>query len=48
MAYQSNESARFEIYVRPFPNNGPRVTVSNQGGSEPVWLDREMRSCIGR
>jgi Tol biopolymer transport system component len=37
MAYQSNETSRFEIYVRPFPNNGPRVQISNQGGSEPIW-----------
>jgi serine/threonine-protein kinase len=37
LAYQSNESGRFEIYVRPFPNNGPRVQVSNQGGAEPIW-----------
>jgi eukaryotic-like serine/threonine-protein kinase len=37
MAYQSNESGRFEIYVRPFPGNGPRVQVSNNGGQEPLW-----------
>ncbi len=37
MAYQSNESGRFEIYVRPFPGNGPRVQASNNGGQEPVW-----------
>jgi len=37
LAYQSNESGRFEIYVRPFPNNGARVQVSNQGGAEPLW-----------
>jgi Tol biopolymer transport system component len=37
LAYQSNESGRFEVYVRPFPSAGPRVPVSNQGGAEPVW-----------
>ncbi|MGE5102507.1 MAG: TolB family protein, partial [Deltaproteobacteria bacterium] len=37
MAYQSNESGRFEIYVRPFPNNGARVRVSTDGGTEPLW-----------
>jgi len=37
LAYQSNETSRFEIYVRPFPEAGPRVQISNQGGSEPVW-----------
>ena len=37
LVYQSNEGGRFEVYVRPFPNNGPRVQVSNQGGTEPIW-----------
>jgi Tol biopolymer transport system component len=37
LAYQSNESGRFEIYVKPFPTGGARVQVSNQGGSEPIW-----------
>jgi serine/threonine-protein kinase len=37
IAYQSNESGRFEIYVRPFPGAGSRVQVSNEGGTEPVW-----------
>jgi eukaryotic-like serine/threonine-protein kinase len=37
LAYQSNESGRFEIYVRPFPGNGARVGVSSDGGAEPTW-----------
>jgi serine/threonine-protein kinase len=37
LAYQSNEAARFEVYVRPFPGNGARVQVSAEGGTEPVW-----------
>jgi serine/threonine-protein kinase len=39
LAYQSSESGQFEIYVRPFPEAaaGPRVAVSRQGGSEPIW-----------
>ena len=37
LVYQSNESGRFEIYVRPFPNPGARVQVSNQGGTEALW-----------
>jgi len=37
MAYASNESGRFEVFVRPFPGPGARVPVSNHGGSEPVW-----------
>jgi serine/threonine-protein kinase len=37
LAYQSNETERFEIYVRPFPGNGARVQVSDGGGTEPIW-----------
>jgi hypothetical protein len=38
IAYQSEESGRSEIYVRPFPrvNNG-RWQVSTAGGTRPVW-----------
>jgi len=38
MAYQSDESGEFQIYVRPFPDiEGDRVQVSNRGGSFPLW-----------
>ena len=37
IAYQSNESGRFEVYVLPYPEQGPRITVSTEGGVEPVW-----------
>jgi serine/threonine-protein kinase len=37
LAYQSNESGRFEIYVRPFPDGGGRIPISNAGGIEPLW-----------
>jgi Tol biopolymer transport system component len=37
LAYQSNESGRFEIYVRPFPESGARIQVSDNGGTEPLW-----------
>ena len=38
MAYQSDESGRWEIYVRPFPNvNDDRVQVSNVGVIKPLW-----------
>jgi eukaryotic-like serine/threonine-protein kinase len=38
LAYQSEESGRSEIYVRPFPrvDNG-RWQVSTAGGTRPVW-----------
>jgi Tol biopolymer transport system component len=37
LVYQSNETGRFEIYVRPFPASGARVQVSDVGGTEPIW-----------
>jgi len=38
MAYQSDESGQFEIYVRPFPDvESDRIQVSNNGGQAPLW-----------
>ena len=37
LAYRSDASGRMEIYARPFPNDGARVQVSTQGGTEPLW-----------
>ena len=38
LAYESNESAREEVYVRPFPDvNAGRWQVSNGGGRMPLW-----------
>jgi serine/threonine-protein kinase len=37
IAYTSNESGRFEIYVRPYPGPGGKWQVSNGGGAEPFW-----------
>jgi serine/threonine-protein kinase len=38
LAYQSNESGRNEIYVRPFPDiEGGRWQVSPSGGVLPLW-----------
>jgi serine/threonine-protein kinase len=37
LAYSSNESGRFEVYVRPFPGPGGRYPVSTDGGEMPVW-----------
>jgi serine/threonine-protein kinase len=38
LAYQSNESGRSEIYVRPFPQlDGGRWRVSAGGGTRPAW-----------
>jgi serine/threonine-protein kinase len=38
LAFQSNDTRRSEIYVRPFPNvSGSRAQVSTNGGTRPVW-----------
>jgi serine/threonine-protein kinase len=38
LAYQSNESGKDQIYVRPFPNvNGGRSQISTAGGTRPLW-----------
>jgi serine/threonine-protein kinase len=37
IAYASDESGRYEIYVRPFPGPGGRWQVSKEGGNEPRW-----------
>ena len=38
MAYISNESGQFDVYVRPFPNvDDGRWQISRNGGLSPVW-----------
>ena len=37
LAYMSNESGRYEIYVQSFPELGRRVTVTKGGGILPRW-----------
>jgi serine/threonine-protein kinase len=38
IAYESNESGRIEVYVRPFPNvQEGKWQISSEGGTEPVW-----------
>ena len=37
IAYQSDESSRYEIYVREASGQGGRWQVSTQGGEEPRW-----------
>jgi serine/threonine-protein kinase len=37
LAYVTNESGRFEVYVQPFPGGGRRVQISTAGGREPLW-----------
>ncbi len=37
IAYQSNETGRYEIYVRPFAGPGGPVPISSAGGVYPRW-----------
>ena len=37
IAYVSNESGRWEVYVQPYPSSGGKWQISTEGGTEPVW-----------
>jgi hypothetical protein len=37
MAYESDESGDWEVYVTQFPGPGGKWQVSTNGGSEPQW-----------
>ena len=37
VAYSSDESGQYEVYVQPFPEGGRRITVSSNGGTQPLW-----------
>ena len=44
LAYESDSSGRFEIYVKPFPNvNAGRWNVSTAGGTRPLWAPKNGR-----
>ena len=40
IAYQSDESGRYEVYINSFPEPGNRVRISTNGGSYPQWGGR--------
>ncbi len=37
VAFGSDRSGRFEVYVQQFPTRGELQTISTDGGTEPVW-----------
>ena len=37
VAYSSNQSGEYRIYVQPFPDGGRVIPVSTGPGAEPVW-----------
>lgn len=48
LAYQSNESGQYEVYVEPNPANGTKVQVSKGGGMRPIWAgDGELYFDVG-
>jgi Tol biopolymer transport system component len=42
IVYTSDESGRYEVYVRPYPGPGGKWQVSTEGGEEPVWAGDEL------
>jgi hypothetical protein len=37
IAYTSNESGKYEVYVRAFPDTGGKWQISSGGGEDPLW-----------
>jgi eukaryotic-like serine/threonine-protein kinase len=37
LAYASDRSGRWEVYVQPYPGQGGKLQISNDGGKEPLW-----------
>jgi serine/threonine-protein kinase len=37
LAYCSNESGKPQVYVQAFPGPGPKIQISVDGGTDPVW-----------
>jgi Tol biopolymer transport system component len=42
LAYQSDESGRNEVYVRPFPSREGKWQISSGGGELPTWSRKEL------
>jgi serine/threonine-protein kinase len=53
LAYSSNESGKYEVYVRTFPQpasgQGRKWQISNNGGTAPLWwrTSRELVYLVG-
>ncbi len=39
VAYVSNETGRYEVYVQSFPTSGGKWQISTNGGSQPRWRE---------
>jgi eukaryotic-like serine/threonine-protein kinase len=42
IAYTSDESGKQDVYVQPFPLTGAKWRISNKGGHNPIWSQREL------
>src|SRR4029079_12232991 len=40
IAYVSDRTGRYEVYLSAFPDGGGETPVSNKGGQEPSWSAR--------
>jgi Tol biopolymer transport system component len=38
LAYTSNETGRYEVWLEPLPRTGARYQITRDGGSHPLWL----------
>ena len=38
MAYASNETGRYEVWLMPLPPSAKRFQITTEGGSHPLWL----------
>jgi Tol biopolymer transport system component len=41
IAYASDESGTYQVYVRAFPDKGGKWQISNSGGGYPMWSRKE-------
>jgi len=37
LAFVSDETGTYQVYVVPYPGPGPKVAVSTEGGMSPIW-----------
>jgi serine/threonine protein kinase len=42
IVYQSDESGRYEVYLKTFQEEGAKYQISLQGGSKPNWRGNEI------
>jgi serine/threonine-protein kinase len=47
LAYSSNESGRPEVYAMAYPGPGPKIQISTDGGTDPVWR-RDLKELFYR